>query len=161
MSDRPSWDEYFMSLAYLTSIKSPDPRTKHGSIIINKHRQVIGMGFNGYARNIKHDTMPKDNRKYLITIHSEENALINNTVSILEHGHTLYVTGEPCLQCLTKIISMQFERLVIGSIQSVKANVGNEDSTDLRQLLISQSNMIIDYHIIGESSKDIIKKLFA
>ena len=39
---RPSWDEYFLSLAFNISLRSEDPDIKHGSVIVNQYHQIIG-----------------------------------------------------------------------------------------------------------------------
>jgi len=41
-----SWDEYFMSLAHLSSMRSKDPNTKVGACIVNKYNKIVGIGYN-------------------------------------------------------------------------------------------------------------------
>ena len=45
-TERPSWDEYFLLLAYIVSRRSSCLRTKVGAVIV-KERDVISTGYNG------------------------------------------------------------------------------------------------------------------
>ncbi|XP_076813379.1 putative deoxycytidylate deaminase [Clavelina lepadiformis] len=53
-----SWDDYFMSLAILSSQRSKDPSTQVGACIVNKDKRVIGMGYNGLPDGCKDDRFP-------------------------------------------------------------------------------------------------------
>ncbi|MFA6864945.1 MAG: cytidine deaminase, partial [Sphaerochaetaceae bacterium] len=45
--DYLSWDEYFMGLAMLSSMRSKDPSTQVGACIVNKEKKIVGIGYNG------------------------------------------------------------------------------------------------------------------
>ena len=46
-------DDYFMSVAFLTAMRSKDPSTQVGACIVNPDRKVIvGVGYNGFPRYI-------------------------------------------------------------------------------------------------------------
>ena len=42
-----SWDEYFMSLAILSSGRSKDPNTQVGACIVDDNNHILSMGYNG------------------------------------------------------------------------------------------------------------------
>jgi deoxycytidylate deaminase len=42
-----SWDNYFMGVALLSSMRSKDPNTKVGACIVNQSKRIIGIGYNG------------------------------------------------------------------------------------------------------------------
>ncbi len=42
-----SWDEYFMSTAFLSAMRSKDPATQVGAVIVNKQKRIVGIGYNG------------------------------------------------------------------------------------------------------------------
>ncbi|MFN7337838.1 MAG: cell division protein DedD, partial [bacterium] len=44
---RPSWDEYFLSIAEMVSRRSPDPNTKHGCVIVDSGKRILSTGYNG------------------------------------------------------------------------------------------------------------------
>ena len=42
-----SWDEYFMGIAVLSSMRSKDPHTQVGACIVNKDNKIMSVGYNG------------------------------------------------------------------------------------------------------------------
>ncbi len=83
---RPSWDDYFMSLAKLVSSRSTCLRRKVGAIIV-KDRRVLSTGYNGAPRGITHCeelsclreklNVPMGERHEICRgLHAEQNAII-------------------------------------------------------------------------------------
>ena len=74
-----SWDQYFMTLAYLISMKSKDPSTRVGAVIVGVDKEIISTGYNGLPRNIddKLNRYTDKNYKYLSSNHAEENAILH------------------------------------------------------------------------------------
>lgn len=72
------WDLRFLELAKLISTWSKDPSTKVGAILVNDLRQVVGMGYNGFARGIADTDERLNNRevKYKFVVHAEVNAIL-------------------------------------------------------------------------------------
>ena len=50
---RPSWDEYFMGMAKLTSQRSTCLRRKVGAVIV-KDKHIVATGYNGAPRGLSH-----------------------------------------------------------------------------------------------------------
>ena len=50
---RLSWDEYFITIAFLISSRSPSNRLKVGSVIVKDNR-IISAGYNGYPAGAPH-----------------------------------------------------------------------------------------------------------
>lgn len=97
-----AWCDYFMGLAFEASQRSPDAQTKHGCVIVDRNRHVMGTGYNGFPRGMNDASLPRTRpEKYPWMIHSEENALANCTVSpwTIPEGAIAYVTGRPCFHC--------------------------------------------------------------
>ena len=46
-ADVLSWDDYFMSVAFLSSLRSKDPSTQVGACIVNPDQRIVGIGYNG------------------------------------------------------------------------------------------------------------------
>lgn len=42
--DYLSWDEYFMSAAFLSAMRSKDPCTQVGAVIVNPQHRIVGIG---------------------------------------------------------------------------------------------------------------------
>ena len=102
--NRLEWDDYFISIAFLISSRSPSNRLKVGSVIVKDNR-IISAGYNGYPAGTPHVSIVRNNHEQN-AIHSEQNAVsdaakrgvsINNT--------TIYVTHFPCINCAKTIIS--------------------------------------------------------
>jgi len=48
--DYLSWDDYFMAVAVLSSQRSKDPNTQVGACIVDTHKCILGIGYNGFPR---------------------------------------------------------------------------------------------------------------
>lgn len=55
-----SWDDYFMSISFLSSLRSKDPSTQVGACIVNKEKKIVGIGYNGMPRGCSDDDFPWD-----------------------------------------------------------------------------------------------------
>jgi len=47
------WDEYFMAIAFLSSMRSKDPSTQVGACIVNEDKRIVGIGYNGFPRGCR------------------------------------------------------------------------------------------------------------
>ena len=110
----PSWDEYFMKIAIDISTRSPDAQTKHGCVIIDENRHILGTGYNAPAKGIDITKIPNIRPlKYPFFIHSEVNCLLNMSVSPhATNGIIVYVTGTPCIQCLSCLINSNAKEII-------------------------------------------------
>jgi dCMP deaminase len=100
---RPTWDDYFLGLAFLASRRSRDQDTKHGAIIVNEHNHVIGTGYNSYPSGLDDSQWPTTRpEKYDQMRHAERNALDNMTADPNEYSK-IYVTGRPCYKCACRL----------------------------------------------------------
>ena len=106
------WDKRFYELAQHVADWSKDPRTKVGAVIVNDHKQVVSLGFNGFPRGIfdREDRYDDRTTKYLFVAHAERNALDNAFVDT--RGCTLYTTLYPCNECAKGIIQKGVKRVV-------------------------------------------------
>jgi hypothetical protein len=53
-----SWDDYFMSVAFLSAMRSKDPSTQVGACIVNSDMRIVGIGYNGFPRGCSDDLLP-------------------------------------------------------------------------------------------------------
>ena len=79
-----SWDDYFMSVAFLSAQRSKDPSTQVGACIVNKDKRIVGIGYNGFPRGCHDDQLPWAREhedplqtKYPFVCHAEMNAILN------------------------------------------------------------------------------------
>ena len=115
--DYLSWDEYFMGIALLSSMRSKDPSTQVGACIVNSEKRILSMGYNGMPRCCSDDEFPWDknenplNSKYLYVCHAELNAILN-CASGNVRGCTVYTTLFPCNECAKAIIQSGIAEVV-------------------------------------------------
>ncbi len=113
----PSWDEFFLGLAYIYAGRSKDPSTQCGAVVVDKNNVVLGFGYNGMPRKIddkKADwTRPQ---KYPYIKHAEENAIRYSRVTTVDglEGCTMYVTGPSCSRCMLDIVDKGLARVCYG-----------------------------------------------
>ena len=129
--DKPSWDEYFISMALLVSTRSIDPSAKHGCVIVDNNKKVLSLGYNGPPKGCKDDELPLTKRphKYLLIEHAEKNALLNRQFSV--EGATLYVTGPPCVNCMRSIIQSGIRRVIHGPFKSRAISELDEEAMEM------------------------------
>ena len=108
--DYISWDEYFMGVAKLSGLRSKDPNTQVGCCIVSQDNKILSMGYNGLPVGCSDDEFPWAREgddplqtKYIYTVHSELNAILNYRGGSLE-GAKLYVSLFPCNECAKAII---------------------------------------------------------
>jgi len=107
MIDRPDWDNYFLSLAFVVSARSRDQETKHGTVIVDRNNLILGTGYNSFIKGMNDASLPSMRpNKYPYMIHSELNAVLNCKVLPREvnGGGKAYVTGRCCNHCLQSLI---------------------------------------------------------
>ena len=115
--DNISWDEYFMGMAVLSALRSKDPNTKVGAVIVSPDNKVISIGYNGMPRQIDEDKLSWNrgeglDSKYLYVCHAEFNAILNTQMGGTLKGATLYVTLFPCNECAKAGIQTGIKEIV-------------------------------------------------
>jgi len=114
-----SWDECFMRMTYVIAERSKDPNTQVGAVIVNPQHVVVGMGYNGFPRNIDNNDFPWEREgdiletKYPFIVHAEANAIYNANAST-QHA-TIYVNLFPCNECAKAIIQKEIQEVVFES----------------------------------------------
>lgn len=112
---KTDWDSYFMNIATIVAIRSLDPDTKIGCVIVDHQNRVLSLGYNGPIQGLPNDKVPLTRpHKYMWLLHAEQNALsfCNNNMS----GATAYITGFPCNTCFKLLVQKGIKRIVHGSI---------------------------------------------
>ena len=121
---RPSWDEYFLSIARLVATRSTCLRRKVGAVVV-KNKQVLTTGYNGAPSGITHCdqvgclrdelNVPSGQRHELCRArHAEQNAFLQAARHGANlNGATLYVTTQPCSICAKMIINVGIKKIVM------------------------------------------------
>lgn len=116
--DYLSWDQYFMGIAKLSSMRSKDPNTSVGACIVGKDNKILSVGYNGMPQGCSDDEYPwgRENddplqTKYLFVCHAELNALLNYTGTNLK-GARIYTTLFPCNECTKALIQSGISEVI-------------------------------------------------
>lgn len=117
--DYLTWDQYFMGIARLSSMRSKDPSTQVGACIVGNDNRILSIGYNGSPNGFNDDVFPWDregeplNTKYLYVCHAEMNAILNYRGSRKDlEGAKIYVDLFPCNECAKLIIQSGIKEII-------------------------------------------------
>ena len=138
LDKRIDWDEYFMSICLLTSIRSSCNRLHVGCLIVRDNR-ILSTGYNGFLAGYPHKSIVKNNHEQA-TVHAEQNAISHaarNGINI--NKSKAYITHYPCINCFKSLLSSGINEIYY-------LNNYKNDSTV--EELIRESNILIKQVII-------------
>jgi len=111
--ERPSWEEFWFTLALFYSTRGTCDRLKAACILVDKNNRLVGAGYNGSLPGHPHC----DEVGHLMveghcvrTLHAEVNAIMHS-VGDLE-GATAYVLGTPCIDCVKKLLAKKVKKIL-------------------------------------------------
>ncbi len=107
--ERPTWDQYFMSIAVQASRRATCDRKHVGAVIVRNKRVVVSTGYNGSMKGLAHcdeEGHLMENDHCIRTIHAEANAIVQAArYGAPVDGAAIYTTASPCFQCLKLIVN--------------------------------------------------------
>ena len=121
---RPTWDEYFLSIASLVSTRSTCLRRSVGAVLV-RDKRMLATGYNGAPSGIEHCSftgcireklkVPSGQRHELCRgLHAEQNAFLQAALHGTSlKGSSLYSTTQPCIICAKMIINAGIKEIVI------------------------------------------------
>ncbi|MCF7916979.1 MAG: cytidine/deoxycytidylate deaminase family protein [Candidatus Omnitrophica bacterium] len=121
---RPSWDQYFMGVAFLVSKRSTCLRRKVGAVLV-KDKQILATGYNGAPKGITHCEVigclreklkvPSGQRHEICRgLHAEQNVILQSALhGVSVKGSTIYITNSPCSICAKMIINAGIDEIVV------------------------------------------------
>jgi dCMP deaminase len=118
---RPSWDDYFMSIAKIVATRSTCDRLRAGAVLV-KNRRIISTGYNGAPPGLPHCDGESghlmEEGHCIRTVHAEENCILQAAAmgSISTNGSILYATYSPCYHCFKKLAVGGVQRIVAGKV---------------------------------------------
>lgn len=128
---RPGWDEYFMRIAQIVSLRADCLKRKVAAVLV-KDRRLIATGYNGTPRDITNCTeggcarcsdlgeSGKDLEE-CICAHAEENAIAQAAFhGVSSRDTTLYTTFSPCIRCTKLIINSGIKEVVYNEAYSIE-----------------------------------------
>jgi dCMP deaminase len=111
---RPSWDEYFMSVALLISLRSACDRLQVGCVFVtggDQSNRIVAAGYNGFLPGAPHVSHVREGHEQA-TVHAEQNAIADAArrgIPLL--GATAYISHFPCINC-TKLLASAGIRVI-------------------------------------------------
>ena len=104
LDHRPSWDEYFMTLANEVATRTTCMRRAVGAVIV-KDRRILATGYNGVPSGQRHEICRG--------LHAEQNAIIQAArYGINITGASIYVNTQPCIVCAKMLINAGIDEIV-------------------------------------------------
>lgn len=143
---RPTWDEYFIKIAFDVAERSTCLRRKVGAILV-RDKQILSTGYNGAPSGLPHcedvgclrdrHNVPSGQRHELCRgLHAEMNAFLQAAVhGVSTLGATLYCTNHPCSLCAKMVINAGIERVV----------EAGDYPDDLARELLAQAGIEVDH----------------
>lgn len=136
---RPSWDEYFMEIAYKVATRATCDR-KHVGAVVVRDNTILSTGYNGSVSGGEHCDDAghlMHNGHCIRTVHAEANAIAQAARNgvVLEEA-TLYVTASPCWDCAKLISNAGITKVVYGERYnddkvSIHGSVATYESVEL------------------------------
>lgn len=121
--ERPSWDEYFMTLADEVATRTTCLRRAVGAIIV-KEKRILATGYNGVPTGLRHCSVTRCLREKLGVpsgqrheicrgLHAEQNALLQAArYGIDIEGSSIYITTQPCVVCAKMLINAGISEII-------------------------------------------------
>ena len=155
--DYLSWDEYFMGIALLSSMRSKDPSTQVGACIVSEENRIMTVGYNGMPKGCSDDDYPWEragnvlDTKYAFVCHAELNAILNYNGGSMK-GSRCYVTLFPCNECAKALIQKGISEIIYMSDKyadsdSTKAAKKMLDSAGVKYRLYEMQNREISFEL--------------
>ena len=121
MESRITWNEYFMYIAELVALRSKDPHTQVGAVIVNEENKIMSVGYNGAPRDFddnkvpwnRDPQLPYTQQKYPYICHAELNAVINYGGPLKDFKNsTVFVTLFPCDSCVKLLSQIGVKKVI-------------------------------------------------
>jgi dCMP deaminase len=149
---RPSWDDYYMNIAWVVSSRSNCLRRAVGALIVVDKR-IISTGYNGTpfgVRNCNEGGCPRctsdsprhEGYDWCFCVHAEQNAvsLAARQGSATDRSN-LYVTIRPCFNCLKQSVQAGIREIIYDQPFDY-----NEELEGDYQTLLTESDIIMRQH---------------
>ncbi|MCQ2486878.1 MAG: dCMP deaminase family protein [Clostridia bacterium] len=161
-SDYISWDEYFMGVAILASMRSKDPNTQVGACIVSENNKILSVGYNGFPIGCDDDEFPWEREgetldtKYAFVCHAELNAILNARGADLT-GSKIYVALFPCNECAKAIIQSGIKEVIYISdkYDGTENNVASKKMLTAAGVKFTKLDGLRDNLVINFSEEDI------
>ena len=139
---RPSWDEYFATLAIQVSTRTTCMRRAVGAVIVKDNR-ILATGYNGVPSGMHHCQevgclrdklgVPSGQRQEICRgLHAEQNAIIQAAKYGIDiSGAKIYITTQPCITCAKMLINAGIKEIVYANPYPDELSLGMLDEAGI------------------------------
>src|SRR4029078_3690387 len=113
---RFSWNKYFMNIAEAVKMRSVDPKTQEGAVLVSQSdNRVISTGYNSFPAGIDREwkyNVDWSDRAAIrpLVVHAETNAILY-AQSKFENA-ILYTTLSPCTDCIKLLSAAKIKTII-------------------------------------------------
>ena len=144
-----SWDDLFMSMAYLVAMKSKDEKTHIGAVIVGDNNEVRSVGYNSFVRRLKDNKKDRQKRpeKYYWMEHAERNAIYNATLmGVSLDGCRMYTNGIPCMDCARAVVQSGIREVIVDKTWNDKNSKKWSEHTKRSLKMFSETGVKVRYY---------------
>jgi dCMP deaminase len=157
-AERPSWDDYYMNIAWVVSSRSNCLRRAVGGLLVVE-RRIVSTGYNGTPFGVKNcneggcprcaSELPRQaGYEWCLCVHAEQNAIaLAARQGTATDGANLYVTLRPCFGCLKEAVQAGIREIVYDQPFDY-----SEDLEGTYQDLLAQSGLRMRQHQLSAPS---------
>ncbi len=139
---RPSWDEYFATLAKQVSTRTTCMRRAVGAVIVKDNR-ILATGYNGVPAGMHHCAevgclrdqlgVPSGQRQEICRgLHAEQNAIIQAAKYGIDiSGAKIYITTQPCITCAKMLINAGITEIIYANPYPDELSLGMLDEAGI------------------------------
>ncbi|MFH0711952.1 MAG: deaminase [archaeon] len=176
--DRPSWNNYFMSIAIDIATRSSCRYIDAGAVVVNDKNRILSTGYNGAPPGDRENCLYNGCRKDQLRIpqetkgkgkckgtHAEMNALQKAGEDAT--GATLYTVILPCSHCAKQAASAEIRKIVYAIEYVEKRNGTDETEGDVTRGICRRSGIELEHLAMEEETilqnkrrEDVLKNNF-
>ena len=126
---RPSWDEYFATLAQQVSTRTTCTRRAVGAVIVKENR-ILATGYNGVPRGMAHCAEVGCLREQM-GVPSGQRQEICRGLHAEQNGSKIYITTQPCITCAKMCINAGIEEIIYANPYPDELSLGMLDEAGI------------------------------
>lgn len=137
-----------MWVACVTALRSPDPSTVVGAVIVDEDNTIVSAGYNAFPRGYWQDgsaLWANKELKYKFVVHAEANAIYNaGRQGKSLKGTKIYLNWFPCCECFKAIIQSGVKEVVYLEFRNVPDS-WKQSFEDTRQMATEAGIILTKY----------------
>lgn len=149
LPQRPSWDEYFMTITEQVASRTTCLRRAVGAVIVKDNR-ILTTGYNGTPVGMAHCgevgcmrekmSVPSGERQEICRgLHAEQNAIIQAArYGIDIRGSRIYINTQPCVTCAKMLINAGISEVVYKNPYPDEFSLGMLDEAGVKHRVFEE-----------------------